>query len=148
MSDEEKTLSERHAEAVERHRTREEAKAQKQMAHELLGLELVERFEKDLGTKDEQFKMVDLGSIGEGFVVVKLGESLYQKKLEQAVASLKKGQTLSDADLEQYVNFCVVYPPIVEFRALCNRRPNVLSRTANALAYLFGQAREADESKF
>lgn len=142
------SLDTQHTEALERHAAREAEKDRKRKLHEIEGLALIEKYETELGPKDEQFKMIDLGSIGEGFVVVKLGEAVLQKKLEASVAALKKDAVLPESALDQYVSFCVVHPPIDKFRLLCARRPNVLGRAANALSALFGVQREQDEGKF
>lgn len=142
------TLDEELAAAHERHEAREKAETQRKKQHELAGLKLIEKFEAEIGPRRSKFTMVDLGDIGEGFVVMKLGDAVIQKKFESAIAKLKDKEKLDEQSIDQYVTPCVVHPSESEFRALCGRRYNLWSRCASALAKLYGVKRDDDEGKF
>ncbi len=104
---------------------------------ELVQLELEERFEKELnGRKGQAFMIVDASDLGEGFVVVKLGEDVLW------TAFMKSKQTAMDIDI--FVTPCVVYPSVDDYRKLTKRRAFLADRCATALATLYGV--KADEA--
>ncbi len=118
-----------------------EAKAEADDALELQFLELEEKFEKDLsGPRGSKFEILDLRDLCEGFVVVRLGESVLYKRF--------KNSKMTDDDARELVLPCVVYPTVDEFKALLLRRDAVLGRVANAAGTLHGLNLKAETGKF
>jgi hypothetical protein len=138
MADE--SIEERRAKALEWKAKRDaEAKAAAEQA-EIEELELEQRFSDGAARRGRDFEIVNLSDLGEGFVVVKLGEAVHH-------TSFVAGKQ-DEASVNRYVLPNVVHPTREQFKAIFNRRPQVLIRSANALATLYGVRKEADAGKF
>jgi hypothetical protein len=118
---------------------RAEERAAEKEAAELEHFDLVSRFEKELGVLDRAFTIVDLSELGEGFVVLKLGEGVLWKTF---VAS-----KMDVVDTEAFVLPNVVHPSQDTYRDIARRRGFVATRCANALAELYGVKRKEDAGK-
>ena len=107
---------------------------------ELEKFDLIERFEKELhGRLGRAFEVVDLTALGEGFVVVKLGDQVHWRTFESS--------KMNAMDTDVFVVPCVVHPSIDEYRKVIVRRPFVATRCATALAGLYGVKSKDDLGK-
>jgi hypothetical protein len=105
---------------------REEAAVAEAEAAEVERFELAERFETETGGREGRaFAIVDFSDLGEGFVVLRLGEGVLWKTFSASK------MTVVDTDA---------------YRSLAARRGFVADRCAHALATLFGVER-ADARK-
>ena len=129
----------------DKQRQREEAEQLEALAREVELLELVERFETQLGKRGRAFEVIEDDGHGEGPIVVKLGDSVLQQAFEAAV---QKSETLGPAEMHNYVAPCVAYPSAEKAAEIFNRRPLLRSRCANAIANLFGAKRGNEKGKF
>lgn len=118
---------------------REEMRREEADAAELDRLELISRFERELGALGRAFVIVDLSDLGEGHVVLKLGEGSAWK----AFTSSK----MDAVDTEAFVLPCVVHPAKETYREIAMRRGFVSDRCALALSELFGVKRKDDAGK-
>lgn len=118
---------------------REETRAKERQAAELERLRLEERFEQEIGGLGRDFCIVDASDLGEGFVVLKRGESVLW-------TSFKKSK-MNEVDVEGFVLPSVVHPAKDEYRKVVMRRPFVAERCANELGKLYGVKGKEDEGK-
>jgi hypothetical protein len=129
-------LAAKRAEAAKR----EVARQADRDAAELAKLDLEERFEKDLnGRRGQAFEIVDVSELGEGHIVVKLGEDV--------LFNAFKASKMSVVDLDAFVTPSLVYPSVDDYRKAVKRRPFIADRCANALGTLYGLKAEADAGK-
>lgn len=119
---------------------REAARAEARELAELEGLELECRFEKELGPKGQSFAIVDASELGEGFIVVKLGEEVLWKKY--------KSSKMEPGDTHDFVYPCVAHPSRERYVEIVARRPFLAERSASALATLYGVKLRTEEGKF
>jgi hypothetical protein len=124
---------------MKRREEREAARAEKVKALKIERLELEERFEKELGPMGEQFAIVDATHCGEGFVVIRLGESVLHK---QFMAS-----KLEEPDYHEFVFPAVVHPAKDAFVQIAARRPGLRAECAAALLGLYGVKLKGDAGK-
>jgi len=129
----------KYADLLKRREEREAARAEKVKALKIERLELEERFEKELGPMGEQFAIVDATHCGEGFVVVKLGESVLHK---QFMAS-----KMEESDYHEFVFPTVVHPGKDQFTQMAARRPGLRAECAVALLSLYGVKLKGDAGK-
>lgn len=116
-----------------------DAEQEKQLA-ELEGLELEERFTSELnGKKGRAFMVVDVSDLGEGHIVLRLGEDVLWNTF--------KASKMNIIDTDAFVCSCVVYPSIDAYRSIVKRRGFVGDRCASALAALYGVKAETDAGK-
>ncbi len=109
-------------------------------AAEVLRLELEERFEAETGGPiDRTFTIVDVSDLGEGFVVMRLGDDV--------IWNTFKASKMNVVDTDAFVVPCVLYPSKDEYRKLAKRRAFVPERCAGALASLYGVKIKADQGK-
>lgn len=120
---------------AEREKTRAAAKA----ARAVEELELEARFDSELGPRGSQFEIVDSGDLGEGFLVVKLGEEVLWKRF---IAS-----KMTSDDANNLVRPCVAYPAKEKYDEITARRSALVTRCANALATLYGVQTEVSAGK-
>ncbi len=134
------TAREKLAKARARQAEREAKAAAEAEAAELERFELVERFERELnGREGREFTIVDVSALGEGFVVVKLGEDVLRKTFAAS--------KMTEADIDAFVVPCVVHPSKEGYRKLVARRGWVADRCVLALSGLFGVKTKEDEKK-
>ncbi len=106
--------------------------AAKQEDHELLCLELEERYCTELGVRGEAWELVnEVNSCGEGPIVIKLGDPLKDK-----IWKSKPGA--APEDVQAYTVDAVVYPERRQYLDIVDRRPNIGIAVAEALSALFG----------
>jgi hypothetical protein len=128
------------AELRKRKAERDAAAAIEKEAAEIEALELEERFEKELaGRKDRDFVIVDVSDLGEGFVVLKLGEDVLWNTF--------KASKMNAVDTDCFVYPCVVHPTKDAYRLLAKRRAFVPERCAGALATLYGVKLKDESAK-
>lgn len=141
MADEknEKDLNEKVAALRARKAQREKAAEVLSTVAELQRLELEERFEAELGPLGSAYVIVDVSDLGEGFVVLKLGEGVLWNTF--------KSSKMNVVDTEAFVLPNVVHPSRDEYRALAARRGFVPERCAGELATLYGVKLKADGGK-
>jgi hypothetical protein len=119
---------------------RDTARKAERDAAELVKLQLEDRFEKDLnGRRGQAFEIVDVSELGEGHIVVKLGEDV--------LFNAFKASKMDVVDLDSFVTPCVKYPSIDQYRQIVKRRAFIADRCANALGTLYGIKAEADAGK-
>ncbi len=119
---------------------REEAVQAERDAAELAKLELEERFEKELGgRKGQAFMIVDASDLGEGHIVLKLGEDV--------LFNAFKASKMNVVDTEMFVVPCLAYPAVDEYRKITKRRAFIADRCASALGVLYGVRTEAEAGK-
>ena len=107
---------------------------------ELQGLELEERFTKELGgRRGVAFMIVDASDLGEGHVVIKLGEDVLWNTF--------KASKMNVVDTDSFVCSCVVHPTVDAYRSIVKRRAFIGDRCASALATLYGVKAETDAGK-
>jgi hypothetical protein len=129
-------LSAKRADAAKR----EVARQAERDAAELAKLELEERFEKELnGRRGQAFEIVDVSDLGEGHIIVKLGEDV--------LFNAFKASKMNVVDIDAFVTPCVVYPSIDQYRQTVKRRSFIADRCANALGTLYGLKAESDAGK-
>lgn len=141
MSDETKSPADELAELQKRKADREAARKVENTAAEIERLTLEEKFEAELGgAVGRTFAMVDVSGLGEGFVVLKLGEAA----LLNAFMAAKDNDAVTT---EAFVLPNVVHPARDEYRKLVMRRPVVAARCAGALVELYGLKAKDDQGK-
>lgn len=119
----------------EREKLREKARK----AREAEVLQLEDRFETDLGPRGSAFEIVDSGELGEGCIVVKLGEEVLWKRFSAS--------KMNPEDVEQFVKPLVVHPSREKYDEIVGRRGALAIRCAHALATLYGVKLEANAGK-
>lgn len=149
MSDEkvdvkELSVSERLAKAEQEREERLKKRAATQAMARLEGLELEAKYERELGPIGQEFQIVDVTDLGEGFVVVRRGEEVLWKRYSKLLASEKE----TEVDTRDFVLPCVVSPAKEKYDEIVARRPFVAARCANALGALYGVRRRVEEGKF
>lgn len=111
-------------------------------ARELQELELVVRFEQEIGARGREFELV---STPDGPIVVKRGEFVLYKKFQ---ASMKGSSEPTPEAVFAYVSPSIVYPDKETFNRLVDAKPYYAVRCASAQASLHGAKSEADRGKF
>ena len=109
---------------------RDDAAAAEADAAELELFELVEKFEKELGREGRAFAVVDATDLGEGHIVLRLGEGVLWKTYAASKMNV--------VDTDAFVLPCVVHPTKEVYREIVMRRGFIADRCANALATLYG----------
>jgi len=127
---------------------RDEAREAKRLAYEIEELELEARFEAELGPKGIAWNILDLTNLGEGFVVVRPGETKAHKRFTGAISRVKDGQSIPDETFVAYVLPALAHPMEKEFLAIANRRHEVWPRTANAIGDLQGFVQRDNAGKY
>jgi hypothetical protein len=118
---------------------REQALEDKKLDADIERLELVEKYERDLGPEGQAFAIYDASHVGEGFFVVKHGEAvLYTTFMESK---------LTPADRYDFVAPCIVHPTREKFDAAQARRPGINVELSNRLVSLYGIKLKTDEGK-
>lgn len=125
---------------------RHESYAETDEAAQLEGLELEEKFTKELGRLGVAFAMVDATEQQEGFIVVKLGSDLSFRAYVDAV-TVAEGSPPA-ADLYAFVGPCVVHPTLEQYADIVRRKGFIANRAADALASLHGTRKKKVEGKF
>ena len=111
---------------------RERERAEVAEKHELLVLELEDKFATELGREGVAWAMVNRSNQNEeGPVVVKLGDPTAHK-----LFASKSGATLEDQFA--FVSPSVVYPDKVRWNEMAIKRPALLGHAVIALQELFG----------
>jgi hypothetical protein len=129
------------AELRERKAEREKARKVDNENAEIERLTLEEKFETELGGPvGRAFDIVDASGLGEGYVVLKLGEAA----LLNAFMSAKENDAVTT---EAFVLPNVVHPTRDEYRKLVMRRPVIAARCAGALVELYGLKAKDDQGK-
>ena len=134
------TTRDRLAAARARQAARDEKLAAEAEVAELERFDLVERFEKELGGREgSAFAIVNATDLGEGHIVLRLGEGILWK-----VFSASK---VNDVDVDNFVVPCVMHPAKETYREIVARRGAVAARCAAALSGLFGLKMGDDQKK-
>ena len=115
------------------------AKEIERKAREMEELELEVRFDAELGSRGSQFEIINTGELGEGCIVVKLGEEVLWKRFQNS--------KMNAEDIAALVRPCVVYPTLSKYDEITSRRSFLANRCANALATLYGVKIEANAGK-
>lgn len=136
----ERTVGERLAEKRAA-KAKRDAEAEKERdASELERLELEERFEKELnGKRGRAFMIVDASDLGEGCIVLKLGEDVLWNTFSKSKMNV--------VDTDAFVVPCVVYPSVDQYRGITKRRAFIADRCASALATLYGVKADVEAGK-
>jgi len=120
---------------------REAQAAKDDEAHELLVLELEDRFSSELGKRGVAFEIANEdNAAGAGPIVVKPAEPVTFKAFQA-----KSGATLEDT--LAFVTPSVVYPSREIWTALAVQRQSLLYRAAAALMTLHGASKETFRQK-
>src|ERR1700741_3893605 len=120
---------------------REKAAAVEKEKHDLLVLELEDKYCTELGPRGAAFDIVNEDNTnGEGPIVVKLGDPTAHK-----VWQSKPGSGPEEAFA--YVAPSVLYPSGERFNELAHRRPQLVLPATPALTKLFGFSEEALKGK-
>jgi hypothetical protein len=133
------TVSDRLAELRAKKEAIDAAREIERKAREVEELELEVRFDGELGPRGSQFEIINTGEIGEGCIVVKLGEEVLFKRFQNS--------KLTAEDAAAFVRPCVVYPSQSKYDEITARRGFIATRCANALATLYGVKLEANAGK-
>lgn len=134
------TADEKRARLLEARQRREAADEQRRLDAELERLDLVERFEKELGGPEgQQFAIYDATGLGEGFFVVKLGPSVLWKTYWDS--------KMSDVDKCDLVSQCIVHPSKEDYLAARGRRMAIDTVLVTYLGRLNGLNYEIQEKK-
>lgn len=108
-------------------------------AAELERLELEAKYEGEIGPIDRAFVIVDASDLGEGFIVLRLGEGVLWKTFSTSKMDV--------VDVETFVLPNVVHPSRETYREIVMRRGFLADRCATSLAKLYGVKRETDAGK-
>lgn len=139
MSDE--TPKDRRAELLANRALREKAAADVQQAHELLCLELEDKYCKEYGPRGQAWDMANEdNTCGEGPICIRLGEPVSHKTWQASGTSPEDKQT--------YVTPWIVYPERTKALEILNRRPELLTRCVMVLNRLFGFSQATLQGKF
>lgn len=125
---------------------RAEAYAEADAEAKLAGLELEERFTKELGRAGVAFAMVDATEQEEGFIVVKPGTDLSFRAYIDAVTTAEGAPDA--ATIHAFVAPCVVHPSPEAFADLSRRKGFLGFRCAEALSSLHGTRKKRLEGKY
>jgi hypothetical protein len=146
MADDVETTAQKIARMRAEKLKRQETYAAADEAAQLEGLELEDRFTKELGRLGVAFAMVDATEQQEGFIVVKLGSDLAFRAYVDAV-TVGEGSPAA-ADLYAFVGPCVVHPTLEEYAEIVRRKGFIANRAAEALASLHGTRKKKIDGKF
>lgn len=109
-------------------------------ANELAKIELELRFEDQLkGPPGRAFAIVDASDVGEGHIVVKLGEPV--------LFNTFKASKMNVMDQDAFVVGCLAHPSPDAYRMATARRPMIADRCCNVLAKLYGFKADEDAGK-
>lgn len=123
----------------ESNQKRDKDREEKKVLDEIERLELIAKFEKELGPEGQAFAIYDATHAGEGFFVVKHGEAvLYTSFMESKI---------TPTDRYDFVAPCVVHPTRAEFDAAQSRRPGINIELSNRLVGLYGIKIKTEEGK-
>jgi len=137
--------SDRIAELREAKAKRDAAREEKEeKANELEYLELEAKFDAELGPRGRAFEIINATSLGEGFIVLKLGSGILWRNFEKA---LQKKDGPSVVDVESLIIPNLVHPSPEKYRQIVMDRPFVADRCASALGDLYGVKAEHDKGK-
>jgi len=134
---EEKTHEQKLQELRDAKRRIEQSRAAAAKARELEVLELEVRFEAEIGPRGSQFEIVETI---DGPIVVRLGEGVLYTRFTAS--------KVTDVDVHEFVDPCVVHPAKEKYREIAMQRPDVPARVAHALATLYGARHKDDAGKF
>lgn len=133
------------AELLAARNLRNEEAAKKAEAHDLLCLELEDRFCTELGPRGEAWEMVNdtTNTCGIGPICVKKPDPVAHKSFQ---AKLAKGGT-STEDECAYVSGGILWPERSTWNVLAGEYPQLVARTAIAVTKLFGYEEEKTRGK-
>lgn len=142
------TVEEKIAALQKKEDDRQQKREDERKAKTLERLELIDKFETDLGPRGREFVVVDVTNLGEGFVVLRKPTAASHKRYMNAVEKAKdKGKPIEEADTNQYVLPCVVHPEKATYSRIANERHDVPVQCAAAMMSMLQAAKEADEGK-
>lgn len=105
-----KSPEERLAELQAKEEARQEERKAARASAQLERLEIIDRFEAELGPREREFVLVPLLNLGEGFIVLKRPTAASHKKFMTAWEKAKdKGRPVEETDVKEYVAPCVVH---------------------------------------
>lgn len=143
------TVDEKIAALAAKQEAREAAREAEAKDHELARLELLDRFETELGAYGRAFAMVDCGALGLGWIVVKPPEPAAHKRyMGQLERAVMKDVAPAFEEKHSYARSCVAHPAIDQFNALTMKHVGIVSRVVDAANYLATGRREREEGKF
>jgi hypothetical protein len=126
--------------ARERKATRDAKLEDEKRLAELERLELEEKWEAETGgLHGRAFTIVDVSNLGEGFIVLRLGEDVLWQTF------IKSKMTIMDQDA--FVTACLLSPTKEAYRLIVKRRVLVADQCCQALARLYGHKQKEDEGK-
>ena len=127
------------AELLEARAKREDEAKKRAEAHELLCLELEERFCTELGPMGDVWQLVNTDNAGGvGPICVKKPSPLADKVFQ---SRLSKGD-VGPEDYCEYVAGGIVYPTITTWNPIAGEMPQLVRRVAAAITALFGYGEE------
>jgi hypothetical protein len=119
---------------------RELAEEDRKLDAEFARLELVERFERELGGREgQQFAIHDATDVGEGLFVVKLAPAIVWKTYWDS--------KMTDVDRCDLITPCIVHPDKETYLAARGRRQGIDAELTNLLAKLNGLKAKGLEGK-
>jgi hypothetical protein len=139
VSTETESLEEKRSRLRAEAKKREEAQKAKALENEVALLELIDKYEREIGPRGQSWDVVDATRWGEGFFVVRLGAGINF----QTYADSKMGP----ADKHDFICPCLVHPDVETYRAARARRPAIDFEISNVLAVLYGVKLKDDEGK-
>lgn len=148
MSDETKAPDQRLLELRERQEAREKKREAEFNAGELEKLELIDKYETDLGARGREFEIVDLRDYGEGLIVVKRPSAVAYKQFGIAVdKAINTNRPVTEADYDAFVSSCLVHPDLSAYRAIAARRNGVPGECAFLAKRMHVLRKEVDAGK-
>lgn len=136
----EPTLDEKRTRVLAAKRRKEAAEEERKLDADVERLDLVERFEKELGGEEgQQFAILDMTKRGEGFFVVKLGPSILWKTYWDS--------KMNEVDRSDLVGACIVHPSKDEYLAARGRRQGIDAELTKLLGALNGLQIDIEEKK-
>jgi hypothetical protein len=131
----------RRAQLLEARAERERLAAAEQEAHELLCLELEDRFCREYGKRGQGWDMANEdNSCGEGPICIRLGDPVSHKQWQASGSAPEDKQT--------YVAPYIVYPEKTLALEILHRRPELLGRAVMVMTRLYGFSQGILQGKF
>lgn len=130
----------RRAELIAKEEARQKDREAARQKAELELLEIVDKYETEIGPRGQRFQVIDATALGEGLIVLKLGEEVLWKRYTAS--------KMTDADTFDFVFPCVVHPAKELFAEIVSRRGAIAGRCAKALGELYGLKFKEEEGKF
>lgn len=122
-------------------RVQDEKRAEARRQAKVERARLAFKYSRELGgAEGSAFFIHDTGDLGEGMVVVKLGDALRW----QSFLDVEKP---TDADRHDLLEACVVHPTREQFQTLVAKRKALYLELANRLGALYGLKIRSDEGK-